>query len=328
VGLAISEEDDESNLEVIVDSPVEADIDDWSGNTISVTFYADASTPAGAYGVYVSLCGGYWDPGDDINSEACIAGPAFLNVIAAPAPTVSIQVPTDFVSSMGNGLVLLGGPGGLTTTAITANGSPAGGTVTWTAGPHLQINGVNSVNASVTGTGASVSGGDTWVSVQYTVNGQPASASVRFTVLNPTTFRTSFSGEPGNTTVQYTADGLRIRAYSTRVTYFAYDQMNPPNPIALPGIPWTESLATLSVTAPPNTIFTFVPPDNQPLTAYSFSDGSMLDSLYIQVPDGIPSGFAASRSQSLTVNGFAFTPAQLQAYGPASATIQSQSLHR
>jgi hypothetical protein len=71
---------------VIVDGPVEADITDYSGDTLSVTFYADASASAGTYGVYVSLCGGYWDPSDDMNSEACVAGPAFLQVTAAPAP--------------------------------------------------------------------------------------------------------------------------------------------------------------------------------------------------------------------------------------------------
>jgi len=116
----------------------------------------------------------------------------------AVTPTVTIQAQSGFISMAGNGLVVMGGPGGLASTAITAVGNPSGGSVTWTAGPHLQLSGLNSANASVSGTAASSSPGDTYVSVNYVVNGQSASASLRFTVLVPTALQTPVSGRaPG-----------------------------------------------------------------------------------------------------------------------------------
>ena len=72
------------NPEVIVDSPVEADITGWNANTFSVSLYAGASTKAANYEISLSLCGGYVDAWDEINTEACVAGPAFLQVTAAP----------------------------------------------------------------------------------------------------------------------------------------------------------------------------------------------------------------------------------------------------
>jgi hypothetical protein len=114
--------------------------------------------------------------------------------VQAQTVTVNIQIQNGFVSQAGNGLVLLGGPGGLTTTAITASGSPQGGNVVWTPGPFLQVNGIYSVNASVSGTSASSQAGDTYLSVQYTYNGQSAGASVRFTVLDPRTYGPSSMG--------------------------------------------------------------------------------------------------------------------------------------
>src|SRR6185312_1533378 len=107
---------------------------------------------------------------------------------AAVLPNVTIQVQSGFVSMAGNGLILLGGPGGISSTAITANGSPSGGTVVWNSGPRIQISGINSINASASGTGASSSGGDTYVGLTYTVNGQSRQASTPFTVLNLTLF--------------------------------------------------------------------------------------------------------------------------------------------
>lgn len=245
------------------------------------------------------------------------AGPVQVSV----KPKVTIQVQSGFVSMAGNGLVLLGGPGGLVNTAITAVGTPSGGSVLWTAGPRLQIAGVTSANASVSGTSASTSGGDTYVEVNYTVNGQTATASVRFTVLNPTTFSTSVLGGPGSTT-PYSSGGNA--GYITTVTYRVYDQMLPPNPIALPGIPFTEVLTTTSNPYGAS----FIPADGSPLTATSSGDGSMFDLLYAYTFGGLPSGFSASRSQTFTVNGFSFIPVQQQSYTQTYATISTATLHR
>jgi hypothetical protein len=235
-------------------------------------------------------------------------------------PSVIIQVQQNFVSGAGNGLVLMGGPGGLTTTAITAVGQPGGGAVTWTAGPNLQVNGVNSANASVSGTAPSTSAGDTWISVQYVVQGGSAAASVRFTVLNPMSYQAA--NYPGGS--QFTTGNSS--GYITIINYFAYDQMSPPNPIQLPGVTNSELLQTVS--NPFNA--EFVPPDGTPHASGSGNNwtGVMPDQLYVILPGGLPPGFSASRNQSWTVNGYAFTPLQGQNYNSAHGTVTTQTFSR
>jgi len=255
------------------------------------------------------------------NAPPCPDPDVYESGSASVTPSVTIQVQSGFLSIAGNGLVLLGGPGGLTTTAITASGNPSGGSVTWTAGPRLQINGVNSVNASVSGTGASTSGGDTWVSVQYTVNGQSANASVRFTVENPTTYKPTELGNV-NWTTPYNSGNQS--GYITTIWYYLYDQMNPANLIPVPGIPATETLSTISNPSGAS----FIPLSGQPNTDTSNSAGQIQDLLYAYAPGGLPPGFSASRSQSWTVNGFAFTPSQTQTYTQTYATVQTNSFSR
>jgi len=296
----------------------------WSENGIDVTLNPPSDTAGGTYYLYVDVCGEYFDP-DGYENGSCVEGPVEFQVQAAPpSPSVTIQVQNGFVSANGNGLVLLGGPGGLTTTAITATGSPAGGTVTWSAGPRLQINGVNSANASVSGTAQSASAGDTWISVLYQANNQSASASVRFTVLNPTTFQAASPYGGAGNTQPFTQAG-QVVGYITSVSYYAYDQMGAQ--ISLPGITDSETLTTVS--NPYGA--TFSPPDGQPQAGGSGNDntGRMVDSLSAYLlPGGLPANFTASRNQSWTVNGFAFKPAQVQTYGLTSATVTSQVFSR
>lgn len=237
-------------------------------------------------------------------------------------PTVQVQVQNGFVSMAGNGLVVLAGPaGGLNNTAITASGNPGGGSVNWTAGPNLTINGVNSANASVSGTGPSTSGGDTYVSVTYTVNGQSASASTRFTVQNPTQLSTTMTGGSGSTQPYQNGNNA---GYITTVTYYLYDQMSPANIISLPGMPLTEVLTTTSNPFGAQ----FVPPDNTPNTANSNSAGQMPDYLWAYAPGGLAQGFSASRNQILTANGFAFNPTQQQSYTQTYGTVSTATLSR
>ena len=245
-------------------------------------------------------------------------------VVEAPTevnPSVTIQVQNGFVGSTGNALVVMGNSG-LTSTAITAQGSPAGGSVSWTVGPNLQINGANSINASLTGTGPSASYGDTWVQVTYTVNGQSASASTRCSVLNPTTLQVAGPLGGSQTTTAYQS-GLNV-GYVTTVIYYVWDQMS--NEISLPGITLTEVLAT---TSNPFGV-EFIPPDNTANTETSNSNGAMQDLLYAYTSNGkgLPSGFSASRAQSLTANGYAFSPVQQQQYTQAFATVATGVLSR
>jgi hypothetical protein len=203
-------------------------------------------------------------------------------------PTVTIQVQSGLVSMAGNGLVVLAGPGGLGTTAITGVGNPSGGAYTWTAGPNLSIGGVNSANASVGGTAASTSAGDTYISLAYTVNGQTGNASFRFTVLNPVTMQAASGTFPGgakDTTVYKNGEYV---GYILEMDYYLYDQITSAI-IALPGLTFTETLQTTS-----NPDYAqFIPPDNTPTTAHSDATGKMIDLLYASYPFGLPPGFTA-----------------------------------
>ena len=239
-----------------------------------------------------------------------------------PPVTVRIHVQQGFVSMAGNGLVVLGGPGGLTTTSITAQGSPAGGSVTWTAGPKLEINGINSANASVTGTAPSTQGGDTYVSVRYVVGSQSAESSVRFTVLDPRTFVAVNYPGGAESTVPYSYGNYS--GYITTMSYYVDDQLAPPNHIVLPGMTNLETLTTLSNPFGAS----FDPPDNQPKAGSSDLNGQMTDLLSAYGPGGLPQGFTASRLQSWTVNGFNFGPAQRQNFTSTFATVTRRTLSR
>src|ERR1035438_2641700 len=108
------------------------------------------------------------------------------------------------------------------TTSLTGVGSPLGGTYQWQVGPRLSFQGpAMGQNVSIVGTGPSVSGMDTFVSVTYTVNGTSATASIRVTVEVPTQFvAENFPGGPGwTTTVTGTSSG-----YLTTMTYYIYAQ--------------------------------------------------------------------------------------------------------
>lgn len=206
---------------------------------------------------------------------------------------------------------------------MTATGNPGGGTFAWTAGSSLQVSGANSQSASVSGTAATSAGG-TWVAVAYTLNNQTVNASVRFTVLNPTTFQASSPyGGDGNTQ-PYVTSGTTA-GYVTAVNYYLYDQTG--TQISLPGITNSEVLST---TSNPYSV-EFSPPDGQPKSAGSGNDrsGSMSDLLTAYfVPGGLPAGFSAQRSQAWTVNGYAFTPAQTQTYAQTFAMVTSQTFNR
>ncbi|HEX7362282.1 MAG TPA: hypothetical protein VF283_17460 [Bryobacteraceae bacterium] len=234
-------------------------------------------------------------------------------------PNVTIQIQNGYIEA-GSGVVLLAGPGGVNSTAITAVGTPGGGTINWTAGPNLTVSGINSPNASVSGSAPSSARGDTYVSVTYTINGQTASASARFTVLNPAQlYAGSFPGGSGVTTPWSSGNNS---GYVTTITYYLFDQWS--TAIQVPGMPLTEVLHTTS--NPYGGSFT--PPDNTPNTAQSNSAGQMPDYLYAYASGGLPSGFSAARSQSLTGNGFSFNPQQQQTYTQTYADIASQYLTR
>jgi len=150
------------------------------------------------------------------------------------------------------------------------------------------------------------------------VGGAAASASVRFTVENPEVFH---AGSLGGSGVPY--NNGNESGYQTVISYSVYDQMSPPNPIGVPGIPATELLSTISN---PYGV-SFDPPDGTPRTALSDTNGEVWDKLSATAVGGLPAGFTATRSQGWTVNGFAFA-GQTQTYFLTYGTIQNQDLAR
>ena len=206
------------------------------------------------------------------------------------------------------------------TTSLTGVGSPLGGTYQWQVGPRLSFQGpAMGQNVSIVGTGPSVSGMDTFVSVTYTVNGTSATASIRVTVEVPTQFvAENFPGGPGwTTTVTGTSSG-----YLTTMTYYIYAQ-GPLGQIQIevPNITVTEVLQTISGLA--NTVLT--PPDNIPKTGTSDLNGTVLDFLSAVGIGGLPGNFAGSRTQNWTLSGYALSPVNTINYGTTYATTSVQT---
>ncbi len=296
------------------------------GSGYTYNWYSNAPSIANVYGSASAPTAEFWGSAvgagsatGQVQSQYCSkSGGGELTV----TPTVNIQVAPGFVSMAGNGLVVMGASG-LTSTAVSAKGNPSGGTVSWTAGPRLRISGTNSVNATVAGTAPSTSAGDTYASVAYSLSGQAASASQRFTVLNPTILKAA--SFPGGSKYTTSYQNGSLKGYYTSITYYVYDQMSPANIIALPGLAFTEVLTTLS--NPYGADFT--PADGNPRTVSSDASGAMMDALYAYATlPGLPTGFTASRSQSLSANGYPFSPAQQQSYTATGASIATQELHR
>jgi hypothetical protein len=74
----------------------------------------------------------------------------------------------------------------------------------------------------------------------------------------------------------------------------------------------------------------FDPPDGTPKAGGSGNDlsGGMLDYLTVVAVGGLSQGFTASRSQAWTVNGFGFTPNQMQNYNSSYATVATATFNR
>ncbi|GIU75744.1 MAG: hypothetical protein KatS3mg004_2831 [Bryobacteraceae bacterium] len=234
-------------------------------------------------------------------SCAGLVGAGGVAATVAVAPRVTIQVePAKRQGS--NGFVLTG-----ETTALTATGYPGGGAYVWQLGPKLSLAGSGaSANTAVMGTQESSSIGDTWVEVSYTVGGQTAMASVRFTVRETRSLAASERGGPAMTTRLYDSSG-RLVAYLTSITYFVKDQFfqDIESKIAV-----TEALHTESVSHPA----AFDPPDGVPKTGYSETTGQLFDHLFVSTMDGIPAGFEAVRHQEMTMRGHFLWPQQIQRY--------------
>jgi hypothetical protein len=226
-----------------------------------------------------------------------------------PGPTVTIQVESGHQQGSAGFVLSLG------TTNLTANGSPAGGTYQWSIGPNLNFaGGSTSQNTAVQGIGQSGSSGDSWVQVNYSAYGYPASASIRFTVRAARQMVASTLGGPGSTTPLQ-------NGYLTNITYYVKDQFG--QTIEIQGLDTTEVLSTVSMSTP----VTFTPPDNIPQNGSSNSNGSIFDYLYVLTQGGgLPGDFRATRNQSWTLRGYLLSPTQVQNYYPTYATVNNQVL--
>jgi hypothetical protein len=129
------------------------------------------------------------------------------------------------------------------TTALTATGTPSGGTYQWDLGPSLAFAGSSTAaNTAVRGTSASGSPEDTFVRVTYTLNGQSAQASVRFTVRIPSRLDNfgQLGGPPRTSSLP--------TGYLTNLTYFVEDQWG--ELLQLGGMNVTEVLTIINRSHP------------------------------------------------------------------------------
>ncbi|GIU75746.1 MAG: hypothetical protein KatS3mg004_2833 [Bryobacteraceae bacterium] len=249
-------------------------------------------------------------------SCAGLVGAGGVAATVAVAPRVTIQVePARRQGS--NGFVLTG-----ETTALTATGYPGGGAYVWQLGPKLSLAGSGaSANTAVMGTQESSSIGDTWVEVSYTVGGQTAMASVRFTVREARRFAANSAGGPGVTVAAPSGYG-----YVTWITYAFQDQFG--ETIRLAGMQATEILNT--VTANPPAFFDPELPDGTPKNDVSNELGMVMDRLSAISSEPLPSDFRVVRQQRWYLRGspVQLEPVQIQEYTPAFATIKFTVLSR
>ncbi|GIU75748.1 MAG: hypothetical protein KatS3mg004_2835 [Bryobacteraceae bacterium] len=249
-------------------------------------------------------------------SCAGLVGAGGVAATVAVAPRVTIQVePARRQGS--NGFVLTG-----ETTALTATGYPGGGAYVWQLGPKLSLAGSGaSANTAVMGTQESSSIGDTWVEVSYTVGGQTAVASVRFTVRETRRLVALSLGGPGGTTLQFDANAKLI-GYLTNITYVVRDQFN--NNIELAGIVAIETLRTVSVS---QSNVQFSPPDGVPQQGFSQMNGTFFD--YLSLENGgkpLPEFFSAIRNQDWILRSTMLWPTQVQRYSSTFAEVVHEVL--
>jgi hypothetical protein len=249
-------------------------------------------------------------------SCAGLVGAGGVAATVAVAPRVTIQVePAKRQGS--NGFVLTG-----ETTALTATGYPGGGAYAWQLGPKLSLAGSGaSANTAVMGTQESTGTGDTWVEVSYTVGGQTAVASVRFTVRETRRFEANSTGGPGVTVAPPRGYG-----YVTWITYAFRDQFSETIPLA--GMQATEILKTAS--ANPAAFFDPELPDDTPKTAVSNELGMVLDRLSAISTEPLPPDFRVVRHQRwyLRDSLLPLQPTQIQEYTLSFATIGFRVLSR
>lgn len=173
--------------------------------------------------------------------DTCRSSSFFPQQPATVTPSVTITGGASYVP------LRAGTSTGPNSSTLTASGSPAGGSYTWsTSSNKVSLSSTTSATVTVTAASASTSIGDVPISITYTVNGQSATASVNITVEQPTSLQLITNGDTTNPTghacdatatsnncqtSRFTGSGT----YSSQVrsrTYHVMDQFNPPRWIA------------------------------------------------------------------------------------------------
>ena len=228
------------------------------------------------------------------------------------APTVEINGP-NFVP-----LAKSGTAGGVNTIQLTATGSPGGGTYSWSASNSAVVTLTNASTATVTVQGASV--GSSYVTVTYTVNGQPGTASQPVGVQQPT----SLSASPTASSITCQADTGNYSSQKDVIDYTVLDQGT--NIIHFAGIPVVESFSPISNSCA-NVPSTPTPSSwetlgtghlNEPDTLYMCSNSCMPAN-----SSGQPQGSCTYKfTQTFTANGFPVQTKTITMTCPGPPTLQ------
>lgn len=163
---------------------------------------------------------------------------------SSQAPTVVSPVVSIVVSPSGTHLVTGSSGQPETSTQMTANGSPAGGSYSWTTSSSaVTLSGATTATVTVTASSA----GQPTLTVKYTVNGQSATATQSMTVQQPAGY--SVYGDSGNQTYAcYNGDGsFAYNGVQRTVNYQLMDNTSPtPASIKINGIQMTEAFQTVN----------------------------------------------------------------------------------
>jgi len=154
-----------------------------------------------------------------------------------PPPTVSVSGPSSVaVASSGTS-------GALNTITITASGSPAGGTYSWTASNgNVSLSNANTASVTVTG----VAQGSAIVKVTYSSNDQDATNQQTVNSQQPASVLQNTDSGNQAYTCHFTDGTVAYTGVQRTVGYQLYDSASPAAQIQINGIPMVESFSNLN----------------------------------------------------------------------------------
>ncbi len=202
----------------------------WSTNwTSSNPSVASIPTPSGPTTATIdgNTAGSAGITAAGINQEYNVEGQEWWCTAPPQQGTVTVTPPTEVSITSSQTTVPMDSSGlsGVSTSiTVTAQGSPSGGTYSWgTTSGNVTLTNASSATVTVTGKSASTSASDTPLTVTYTANNSPATASTSLTVAQPTSLSQS-NGAPVPGGFPCSPYGMSCATTLQPLTYTVNDQ--------------------------------------------------------------------------------------------------------